>query len=69
MWTRHTNCTERTCDDRFTAIPTENCAEIEGCTCTENSYRNDEGECVSNDECSVCSYAGIEYQVNLCNIR
>ncbi|VDI42578.1 Hypothetical predicted protein [Mytilus galloprovincialis] len=53
-WSNHSRC-ETTCLNRFTNIPVEDCEELNpGCVCEEGYFEDKNGNCVTNDNCSVC---------------
>lgn len=53
-WSNHTMC-EKTCANRYNPIPIAECVEIaEGCICDDDYYLNQLGECVKEENCSVC---------------
>ncbi|VDI22399.1 Hypothetical predicted protein [Mytilus galloprovincialis] len=53
-WSNHTMC-EKTCANRYNPIPIVECVEIaEGCICDDDYYLNQLGECVKEENCSVC---------------
>lgn len=53
-WSNHTMC-ESTCANRFDSLPVEVCQQIaEGCICDSGYYLNQLGECVKEENCSIC---------------
>jgi hypothetical protein len=46
---------ELTCANRFDSLPVEDCQQIaEGCICDSGYYLSQLGECVKEENCSIC---------------
>ena len=71
QWSNHSHCMT-TCLDRFTTIPVEDCEELNpGCICEDGYFEDQNGNCVENEDCSVCYHPdspSLPIQVHTFNI-
>ena len=71
QWSNHSHCMT-TCLDRFTTIPIEDCEELNpGCICEDGYFEDQNGNCVENEDCSVCYHPdkpSVPIQVHTFNI-
>lgn len=63
MWSTFSTCAEKYCANLTSPVEIDTNCNHEGCICADNFFRNEQGACVTYEECAKCQFGGEEYMV------
>ncbi|VDI60313.1 Hypothetical predicted protein [Mytilus galloprovincialis] len=61
MWSTFSTCAEKYCANLTSPVEIDTNCNHEGCICADNFFRNEQGACVTYEECAKCQFGGEEY--------